>query len=318
MNGLTYVFWGYSSEFVLEPLKEYMVQLGHHCVSLPNNEKYPTKATERDYLNSIEFVLITSNHFTRDQAILAELYPELPPIQLCPIEIINECKPVKSVYYPHDLGTPLVLDEPLFAHYFDLILWPFPWFGYAPKHNNIKNVGWIKYKKTPAESLSEYFNDTQNIRCFFLSEISSYRTKLGIKKTIARLQPLIDNNIPMKLPDWPLSDEYETALAENGATIIPATLNSFDIIQHCQLVLSNALSGIVSEAHYMGKACINFYEPTFVKAQTQSLLFDGFHNTLLCHYDQLSTILAQFKPQPHTPILTPFDFKAAVQAIVHG
>lgn len=317
MGQLTYVFWGYNSENVLDPLREAMHTQGHHCIVLPDNEKYPSKQAERDYLNSIEFVLITSSHFTRDQHIVADTFPELPSIHLSPLEIIGQCKPKKSIYYPHDLGSPLVLNEPMFAHYFDLILWPLPWYGYAPTHPNVQNVGWIKYAKTPIDRLDNYFYDLENIHCFFYSEIVANHRRYGVKKAVEKLQPIITHNIPIKLPVWPLSNDFETALKASGATIIPAELNSFDIIQHSNLVLSNGLSSIISEAHYMGIPSIAFIEHDIVNSQTQSVAFDGLTTCTRCHFNQVELALNAIEKPPQSPTLKPFDYEGAIQAICH-
>ena len=167
---------------------------------------------------------------SRDKRILFDLYPECNSINLTPLEIIKNCKPIKSVHYPHDLSMPLVINEPLFINYFDLVLWPFPWFGYYPQPNHIVTVGWIKNLNSSELSKQTYFNSSQKTQCFFFSEISTYDKKYGIEKTLERLTPLIKNKIPIKLPNWPTSPTYEKALKKCNAIIIPSHINSFDII----------------------------------------------------------------------------------------
>ena len=145
--------------------------------------------------------------------------------------------------------------------------------------------------------------------------IKSSVKKYCIEKTLERLTPLIKNKIPIKLPNWPTSPKYEKALKKCNAIIIPSHINSFDIIKNSRLVLSNGLSSIISEAHYMGIPTINFIEEYIFPFYIQSQLFDSFHDCILCHYEQLDDILSNCTFNPSSPLLKPFDFKKAVLSI---
>lgn len=144
-GGLVYLFFGIIDEYVLNPLYVEMKQRGYNCIELDiAKEKSPKKIIENlksDYAGRIVF--ITSAHLFLDKKnmdLQRRFYDEV----LSPLEIIDYLKPIKNIYYPHDLMDGFTHYDRRWFSLFDVYLSPLPVNAHGGNFCEVVNVGWIK------------------------------------------------------------------------------------------------------------------------------------------------------------------------------
>ncbi|MBA4742142.1 MAG: hypothetical protein H2060_05485 [Azoarcus sp.] len=290
-----FVFWGYGSEDVFPDFSRFVEQAGYDVLRLPD----PDKKRELSQLVGRPFILLTSAHFTRDRAVLADFYPDVH-VGCDLLEILDHCKPLLSVFYPHDLGTPLVVNEPALLSAFDLVLWPTAFFGYGRRPERFETVGWIGLKGH-CKPLAERRFDA----VLLFSDICWHRQNMGIEGAYRKLEPILSDGVPIKFPKWPGTAEFEACFAERGATVIPAETPAGELILDSRLILSNGLSSISVEAAYMGTPCINFLED-YLPAGAQHEFLAGVPGCSLSAYADFQCHMAN-PPAPPKPRVGPFE-----------
>ncbi len=304
---LTFVFWGYGSEDVLAPLRAHLEAQGLECLAWPDPSLSP--AEEVAFLRARPFVLLTSAHFLRDQEILARISPGVR-IGASPVELIRECRPVASIFYPHDLGTPLVLVEPqVLPSAFDLVLWPTPHYGYSPPPPRFENVGWIGFHKGSEADREAAAGG----RTWLFSDFEHHRKTLGVERTFAKLEPILRRDVAIKFPLWPGHREWEEHFAAQGVRVIPAERNSFGVMLGSSLVLSNGVSGVTFEAVYAGVPVLNLAE-SYLRPGLQREFLGALRGCRIVSYEDAPDALSKPPPAPPRQI-EPFDFDRALRAI---
>ncbi|GHU06713.1 hypothetical protein FACS1894158_14010 [Betaproteobacteria bacterium] len=303
-----FVVWGYGSENIFRNFADFLRAQGHEVLTLPDARI--SKKMELEHLLREPFILLTSSHFTHDANTLAAIYPEIQ-IENDFLEILHHAKPLLSVYYPHDLATPLILNEPMLLSAFDLVLWPTPFFGYQPKPKNIRDVGlilfrgeWIPPKKRTYDCV------------WFFSEFTYHAKRYGIPKTYEKIAPILECGVAIKFPFWPGYKEFEREFQARGATVIPAEWHTGDILRNCRVAVSNSFSGIVPEAAFMGTPVIalpmeSSDDPNDIPQiqqfwQTQREIFSALPGVILSQYEDFPRHLAAMPPA-RPPLVKRFD-----------
>lgn len=301
-----FVFWGYGSENVFGSFSQFVEAAGHEVIRLPD----PDKRRELSSLLGRPFVLLTSAHFTRDGSVLADYYPDIR-IGCDLLEIIEHCKPRLSVFYPHDLGTPLVVNEPALLSAFDLVLWPTPFFGYGRRPEHFETVGWTGFTGHYKKAEERQFNAV-----LLFSDICWHQQNLGIEGTYRKLAPILSCGTPIKFPKWPGVESFESYFSARGATVIPAETPAGELIADARLILSNSLSSISVEAAYMGTPCINLLED-YLPPGAQHDFLAGLPGCVLSRYADAPRRMTT-APAPHRPCVAPFDPHRALECILMG
>jgi GT2 family glycosyltransferase len=306
---ILFAFWGYGSEYNLSAFEEYVQHLGYSTIKLP---KFGLSSTaEIELLRGNNIILVTSAHFTRDKQILAELYPEIQ-ISNSFLELIAATNPLVTAFYPHDLATPLVLNEPDALSCFDIVLWPTPRFGYTPKPKNLVTVGWTGLPETPRTEIGYSWPK----KVWFFSDFVAHRDGLGVKATLNKLSPILKLGISIKFPLWPGHEEYETAFRSAGFDVIPAHYSTGQAILHCDLVISNGISSISIESSYMGKPVINLFEDYMQPGLVDNFL-QGLAGCRIVRYQDFASAL-ESPPPPPLQRIHPFSHQQALDALLKG
>jgi hypothetical protein len=241
-----YIFYGFGSAYSLEPLAMYM-----HSKKFDMLEMNPISANFSGYealkeVQNKNTVFVTSFHPLLDTENLAR--GGIKNVNCAaPLEIMEYLKPVKSVYYPHDL-TPFFCDyEMPWCNLFDLFLLPYKnnlFYKIKTESCNVLEVGWIKnnnlHKKVDIESNIIYFpsnsyygmNESNRIRWF------NY----------------IPKNIPIKtgnISETKFNKAVELA-KNDGYIFLENSLSIFQLIHNCKLIITNGVSSIVTESAMSG------------------------------------------------------------------
>ncbi|MDR1062575.1 MAG: tetratricopeptide repeat protein [Azoarcus sp.] len=304
-----FVIWGYASEnILLSDFANAVHNQGHEILALPNEGI--SRQEELTRLLSTPFILLTSAHFTRDAQNLASAYPNIK-IGADFLEILFHAKPILSVFYPHDLTTPLVLNEPALLSAFDLVLWPTPFFGYQPKPAKFHNVGWISYRnawKPPAERSHDCV--------WFFSDLTSHVRRYGIDRTYEKISPILNEGVAIKFPYWPGHVEFEEAFRARGVHVIPAQQHTGDTIQDTRVAVANGISGIIIEASAMGTPVVALPSENAVEQKIQCEFFSAFPGVVLSRPEEFLRRRASLPPVLR-PCIDPFDAQAVLDLILH-
>lgn len=310
MNGrLLYVFFGYWSEYTLNPLYLYMLEHGFDCIEItPTSTKNIDKSIRE--LAGRDIVLITSAHMFLDKTYQQYLGHD---DFLSPLEVMDILKPKKSVHYPHDLATLLhEYDQPWIPSLFDVTLWPLPCMAHLTGiGSRVYSVGWIK--KMYATPIG---NHLKAVHAF--SDIIHY-DRLGISNTYEIFRPLWDRGISVKMPLWPGYEGFEQFFKQHSISYYPAEANMFDVISDCELIMINSLSSVNMEAVLSGRFVVNLLDG-FCSKRDHEENFGTLPNLRILSINEAAELLddfysGNFVPPQGKDILMPFDFELAVKSI---
>lgn len=301
-----FVIWGYGSENLFRDFGTWLQAQGHEVLMLPD-ARYDRQA-ELEALCAAPYILLTSAHFGRDTRILHDYYPTIR-IGNEFLDLLHHCPPLLSVFYPHDLATPLVINEPLLLDAFDLVLWPMSFFGYQPRPRKLVEVGWIGYQgrqKPPGERRYD--------SVLLFSDVTHHKQQYGIAGTCDKLSDVLTHVRAVKLPYWPGHDEYEAHFRSRGVHVIPAQTPAAEVITDSRLIVSNGLSGISVEAAYLGVPVINLLE-AYLPPGLQTQFLAGLPGCVQCRYEDFADHFTA-PPQAAAPCLRPFDPQRVLDLIV--
>lgn len=301
-----FVIWGYGSENVFREFASFLRGGGHDVLTLPHSE-LPREA-ELERLTREPFILLTSSHFTRGKQILHEYYPDIA-IQNEFLELLHHCRPLLSVFYPHDLSTPLVVNEAVQLGSFDLVLWPTRFFGYQPYPRKLVTTGWIGFSSDYRPPAFRSHNSV-----FLFSDICMHRSSLGVAGTFDKLAPILECGTAIKFPYWPGHEEFESYFSERGAMVIPAETKAGDLILDSRVIVSNSVSSISVEASLMGTPVINLIEDYLPKG-TQREFISGMRGCVLSRYADIARHLAN-PPSPPPVRVNRFDSAQVLEVIL--
>lgn len=301
-----FVIWGYGSENVFQDFANYLKSLSYDVLILPSLDL--DKYAELEQLTQAPYVLLTSSHFTRGKKTLSEIYPDIN-IHTEFLEILHHCPPVLSVFYPHDLSTPLVINEPHQLAAFDLVLWPTSYFGYQPRPRKIVDVGWIGFKKSYLPPISRCYDSV-----FLFSDVCHHMATLGINGTYEKLAHILKCGTAIKFPNWPGHEDFEEYFSSRGVTVIPAATTAGDVILDSRVIVSNSVSSISIEAAYMGTPVINLVEDYWPKEMQREFL-SGIPGCVQSSYADFQRHLAAPPISTH-PMVKSFDHESVLKTIL--
>ncbi len=300
---ICFFFYGYGSEYVLHPFFRYVRSMGFDAFEV-NLFEGGDPTTILRALKNRDVVFLTSAHLLRGAYSLQKIYPEIAGACFAPVELISELRPICSVYYPHDLVEPIVLEEDLFIDCFDIYLIPEPHMGFYEDRLFCQNVGWIKHRGVPV-------TNPKVSRVWPISEFIGLR-KQGLERSSKLLAPLLQQDVAIKFPQWWGHQEFEDYYRSLGLQVIDAGTNTFDCILNADLVVSNGMSSVVAEAYLSGKNVIHVGS-----SHVQRQRFSHYSDIYFVSWDSLSEIRLNeiaFRGG-RQPSLKPFDFALALETI---
>lgn len=292
-----FVIWGYGSENLFRGFGTWLQAQGFEVLMLPD-ERFDRLA-ELEALTAAPYILLTTAHFGRDTRLMHDFYPAIR-IGNEFLDLLHHCPPLLSVYYPHDLATPLVINEPLLLDAFDLVLWPTPFFGYQPRPRKLVEAGWIG-SSAHLKPASERQYDS----VLLFSDVVHHKQQFGIAGTCDKLAGVLAHISAVKFPFWPGHEEYEAHFRSRGIQVIPAETSAAEVIQDSRLIVSNSVSSISVEAAYLGVPVINLLEP-YLPPGLQTQLFGTLPGCVQCRYEDFATHVSA-PPQAAAPCVKPFD-----------
>lgn len=316
-DGLVYLFFGIVDEYVLNPLYVEMKQRGYTCIELDiAKEKYPKKIIENlksDYADRIVFV--TSAHLFLDKKnmdLQRRFYDEV----LSPLEIIDYLKPIKNVYYPHDLGDGFTHYDRNWFSLFDIYLSPLPVNAHGGNFCEIVDVGWIK-KNKPTPPL----HDGAPLFGHAFSETIFYYTK-GADYFYKTFEEIWSLGVKVKLINNHTVPVFSKVLDFHNVSYYDASINIFDLIDNCSVVVTNALTSVNLEAALSGRMVINLLDGVYKDSYQRSQL-SGFPNLFCVTIEEGAQMIREIQEGKREicagkDIMGHFDFDLAIRKIVEN
>ena len=231
------------------------------------------------------------------------------------MEIIALVKPIKIIFYPHDLTEPFIEYESQYLNQFDLFLSPAePFTTIYSQYTATEEVGWIKFRSNykPGPTDSQFTPAKKAI--WLLSDFILY-LNMGPQAAYEVLAPILTQNVSVKLPQWEGSDEFEEYFSQKGIVMHSASRNAIDLIQQHDIILTNGLSSIIAESYYSGKTTVNITERShygdrlsFLKKNFPDLIF----------YEKVVDFkLSEVPEKSRKPTLKPFDMEKTISLIIN-
>src|SRR3989344_7121413 len=175
----TYLFYGFGAEYVLHPVYEEMKKQEKNCLEVDAL----VVRDSRKLINALQkkdVVLVTSAHLLLDRKSFTDFYPT-KNIFYGVAEIISLVKPIKTIFFPHDLTEPLIQYEIQYLNQLDLFLSPIePFTSIYSQYVPTEEVGWIKYTNSPNQKRQKVPRKNRKA-IWFLSDFILY-INMGIEK----------------------------------------------------------------------------------------------------------------------------------------
>lgn len=303
MNEVTFLFYGFGSEYILHPLYIEMSKRGNNCVEI---DAFITKNSKIliDTLVGKTVVFITSAHLLLDKKNFTDFYPNTNTFYSV-LEIISRLRPLRSIYIPHDLTQPLIRNERQFINQFDVFLTPCePFTSAYEQYCNVIEVGWIKYRKQQSKS--------KKSAIWFLSDYVLY-VKMGPEKSYRVLASIVQQGVAIKFPAWTDSNRFEQFFKKQGVHVYSSLENTVDLIQDHSIILTNGLSSIIAESYFLGKTTVNIVEGSHYGTDKEYLL-DMFPQLIMIEKRE-DFQLSHIKIQKRESVLKPFDMERVIEVI---
>jgi len=308
-NNRLYVFFGCYIEYSLHPLYEYMKEQGYNCVEItPDTCNNMKKALLE--LNAKDTIFITSAHIFLDGTYE---YFQNTPVNLSVLEAIDILKPVKSVYYPHDLATLVhEFDVPWINSIFDIILFPLD--GYAHLACNGKpvyNVGWIK-------KLNKTGGGTRFRAGHAISDIYYYE-RSGLDYLYDTFRPVWDQGVIIKSGTPEHWEKQRAFFEKKNVKCIEPSKSIFELIDSCEIMLTNSLTSVNIESSLSGRFTVNMLDGIFDRSEHEKY-FKGLPNLTIMSIDDAAELLRDYYNGKYIPpqgedVFKQFNFKLAVELI---
>jgi hypothetical protein len=244
---IKFIFYGSGSTYSLEPLAKYMHSEGYDVLEMnPESVSFPGYEILKDIKNK-DTVFLNSCHPLLDIENVIRSTGVIKGKWFAPLEMIEYIKPVKTVYYPHDLNPFFADYEMPWCNLFDLILLPYKnnlFYKLKSECSNVVEIGWIKnnklLKKIDIKSDIIYFPSN----CYY---------GMGESNRILFFN-YIPKIIPIKMANISES-RYNKAIElakEDGYIFLDKSLTIFQLIHNCNLIITNGVSSIVTESALSG------------------------------------------------------------------
>lgn len=243
-----FVLAGFGCEYSLQPLASYLEQEGFAVVTADmQNGPMPQPSPAST-------VFVTSQHTARSSFVFHQYYGRSLPFSnhIGPLELMRHLQPACSVFIPHDLEVPVLIEELACMGAFDIYCSPFPQANPSLHHAcRVVPCGWIKHNHLDELPLAvKDMASTKGV--FFLNQISAVAKNGGAAAVAANFPRIFDEEIPIKLPVWPDSIALGGELRRRGGKILMEGLSSTKLIAASPQIYVNAPGSVVAEARYLG------------------------------------------------------------------
>lgn len=304
-----YVFFGYRTEYTLNPLYEYMKGKGYHCVEITPVKCHDMRKALLE-LSAEEYVFITSAHVFLDETYYQG---KKSHTYLSVLEAMDILQPVKSVHYPHDLVTLVhEFDEPWLNSIFDVILFPVDGYAHLSCHGKpIYNVGWIK--KHGKLGMGEKFKVGHGI-----GDLSYYKN-FGPEYFYKTFKIVWEQGVVVKMGSLGKEKKFMSYLKKKNVKYISGSKSIFELIDSCEIMLTNSLTSVNMESALSGRFTINMLDGISDR-RTHEKCFKGLPNLKIMSIRDTAELLREyyrgnFVPPVGEDVLKPFDFELAVKLI---
>lgn len=313
-NGL-YLFFGDNGEYVLHPLYLEMQKRGYNCEEIDlfsaKSPKNKLDMIKSDYKN--DTVLVTCAHCFLDKKNM-EAESRFYDQTFSALEIIDYLRPVKNIYYPHDLLDGFTHYDRRWFSFFDIYLSPLPVNAHGGAFCKIADVGWIKkYRATPSSagmpvSFAHAFSETM------------FYTNKGNEYFYRTFEPIWSQGAKVKLFHNHTEEGFKKILDEKKVSYYDPSINIFDLIDENPVVITNSQTSVNVEASLSGRMVINLLDGVYDGAIQRASLF-GLPNLLCASIAEAAEIMKDIKKGKREilageDVMRSFDYDAAIKLIV--
>ena len=269
-SDVLYLFYGYGCEYSLAPLARHMKDKSYDVLELDLlyiSNIYDILCT----IKGRKIVFITSWHLFFDKNNFVFFNKGVSSADvLSPLEIMDYVKPIKSIYYPHDLTNFLHEQEWSWLDLFDAVMVPYKNNDYylMKRYTQVYDVGWIK--KTDSIKMIERKNDKLHI-VHFPSNLA-YLMSFSPAQYYEQWKPLFDTGAEVKFPLWSGFDKYIKILEDNNVRIIDSGKTVFDMINECDIITTTGGSSVLYEAGLSGRPVISVLDGAMAPEQYNEIL----------------------------------------------
>ncbi|MES2142751.1 MAG: hypothetical protein V4471_07730 [Pseudomonadota bacterium] len=319
-----YVFTGVAGEYALKPIADFLRSRQCQCLEV-DFSSINFNLSDWKRLTKRKIVFITSSHLEAGKERVehvSENSLRFSPTIIAPLELLDILKPVKSIYVPHDLTTPLGYYEWKFIDQFDLFFNPIASF---PVYSNLietKELGWINYNPK-IKTLPKNFVPKKKI--IFVSIFIYLQNIYGLQGLFNYFAPLLDEDTAIKFPLWGNHKTVEAYFRENSSVqVCEAHWSSIELMQQFDVVIGNHVSSVLTEAAFLNKK-------VFCLESNIATPYPNYQRSFLGYLPNLQ-FFPYFDPQARHPLnrfleftplkklvaeelLKPFDFEQAFELI---
>ncbi|MFT7521982.1 MAG: hypothetical protein ACI9MC_004134, partial [Kiritimatiellia bacterium] len=299
-----FVFHGARGEYFLEPMVEEFRKRALNCIEVVGGKTDVAKSLDKVLPHDGRVILITSAHIMHD----GPSYEDLVGSAGClsPIQVQALTQPVLTVYVPHDISTPFLVEEMFYIHHIDLYLAATEAELMLRRKVDVELVGWIK-RLNPSEPPFE--NRGRALWLTMGMEIGVHRS--GVAAKIEAMSPHIRDWCDIKLGPNSVVDELEEQLRALGANVIDKYQSAADLVPHYDIIVSNGSSSVVREAAMMGKRVYILTHRSIFRSRNQWYQYADLPN--IQFIKSMDDIPEQNIDLP--PRLLAFDMRRAIDAI---
>lgn len=310
----TFLFFGDSQEYVLHPLYRKMKEMGYDCVEIDLQKTDDCMGTVRS-LQGQPVVLLTSAHLFKDEPYCRQVMQVSHPV-VSALEVMELLRPVRSVYYPHDLNDGMQHYDRYWFSLFDLFLSPLPTNAHARRFcREYAEVGWIKKDRTILPGHKE-----GPVVVGHAFSGMTYYWKMGLDKMYDFYAPIWEQGAKVKMYDSAYAPMFNDFLDQKSVARYDHTCNIYDLIEESSVVVTTGPTSVSVEAALAGRMVLNVLDGSCPEAEQRSLAA-GLPNTRVCSVEEAASAIRRMKAGKEPvfcgkEIMKPFDYEKAVQYIV--
>jgi hypothetical protein len=312
-----YLFYGYGCEYSLSHLAGYMKDKGYNVLEL---DLLKIK-NAYDILSGIRgkpVVFTTSWHLFFDKRNFDYfIHGDENTQVLSPLEIIDFFKPIRSIYYPHDLTEFMHEQEWTWLDLFDMAMVPYKNNDYylMKRYTGVIETGWIN--KTRHISKPDY--ETDDLRIVYFPSNTAYIKSFSPEQYFKILEPLLETGLQVKFPKIGGLDAYQKILADNDVELIDSDKTVFDLIDSYHIVVATGSSSVLYEAGLSGRPVITVLDGAMPDERYCEILPD-YSWLYKCNIKEAARLIEDVKNgrmvlSSGEDILKPMDFGLAEKVI---
>ncbi|MCL2185723.1 MAG: DUF354 domain-containing protein [Treponema sp.] len=254
---MIYLFYGLGSSYSLNPLAKYMIAKNFNVIEIdPISNKYSgyevlkeIKGNDITFITSTHPLLDMRNYLRAHSINNKESYKEKYFI-ISSLEIIEYLKPIKNIYYPHDLN-PFYADYELpWCKMFDIFMLPYKnnlYYELKAKCNDVIEIGWIKNNTLNTKANIEY-------NVIYFPSFLSFSDNMNYKEIYNIISNRINNTVPIKYVNTKKNNITSAInlLKKDGFIFLDENMNIFQLMHNCDLIIGDGDSSIIFEAALSG------------------------------------------------------------------